>query len=63
MLLNRNEDALAPIIEVIRALIEQLHDGATAEIRETTLTLVLLALGDALMAGHSPPRSGGMAPG
>lgn len=55
MLLTGNEDALDPIIETIHALVDELapeeaddHGGVMA-MHETTLTLVLLALGDALM--------------
>ena len=60
MLLTGNEDALDPIIETIHELVDELapeeaqaHDGGEGRevlrLHETTLTLVLLALGDALM--------------
>lgn len=50
MALNGNEDALDPIIEVIHDLVEEL--GASGAVRrEVTLTLVLLALGNAQMGG------------
>ena len=59
MLLTGNEDALDPIIETIHQLVDELApeeaaDHASGEsgllaMHETTLTLVLLALGDALM--------------
>ena len=54
MLLSGNEDALDPIIEMIDALVDELHPaerepGATRTMHETTYALVLLALGDALM--------------
>ncbi|MCP5397375.1 MAG: TetR/AcrR family transcriptional regulator [Sphingomonadaceae bacterium] len=55
MLASGNEDALDPIIETIHALVDELHPeecGSDAELKEmhqTTLTLVLMALGDALM--------------
>ena len=55
MLLTGNEDALDPIIETIHALVDELapeeasdHAGIMA-VHENTLTLVLLALGDALI--------------
>ncbi|OJW72174.1 MAG: TetR family transcriptional regulator [Sphingomonadales bacterium 63-6] len=55
MLASGNEDALDPVIETIHALVDELtavegtrKDEAEA-VRQTTLTLVLLALGDALM--------------
>ena len=54
MLLTGNEDALDPIIETIHELVDELapeeaadHGGVMA-MHEDTLTLVLLALGDAL---------------
>ena len=55
MLLTGNEDALDPIIEQIHKLVDELapeeaaHDGSLQAMHEDTLTLVLLALGDALM--------------
>lgn len=55
MLASGNEDALDPVIDTIQALVDQLsgEEGQTPEeaiaTRHTTLTLVLLALGDALM--------------
>ena len=54
MLASGNEDALNPIVETIHALVHDIHpeethaDGELA-MHETTLTLVLLALGDALL--------------
>jgi len=55
MLLTGNEDALDPIIETIHELVDELapeeaddHGGVLA-MHENTLTLVLLALGDALI--------------
>lgn len=56
MLLSGNEDALDPIVEAIHDVVEQLHDPEydSATMRETTFSLVLLALGDAqLGAGLS----------
>ena len=56
MLLTGNEDALDPIIDAIHALVDEIapeeaDHGRLSELRvhEETLTLVLLALGDALM--------------
>lgn len=50
MALNGNEDALDPIIDVIHDMVEEL--GASGAVRrEVTLTLVLLALGNAQMGG------------
>ncbi len=51
MLLSGNEDALDPIVEAIHDMIEDLHDFGTGAMREVTLALVLMALGDALMGG------------
>jgi len=52
MLLSGNEDALDPIIETIRDLVEELHDDEQGDMRGLTLNLVLLALGDALMGAQ-----------
>ena len=53
MLLSGNEDALDPIVEAIHALVDELGPrGGTCgadTIHRDTLTLVLMALGDALM--------------
>lgn len=49
MILTGNEDALDPIVETIHDLVDELHDGGSANMREVTLNLVLLALGDALL--------------
>lgn len=54
MLLSGNEDALDPIVETIHQLVDELHpaeQGHSADrtMHEATYTLVLLALGDALM--------------
>lgn len=51
MLLSGNHDALDPIVEAIHSVVDHLDDGKTGAQREVTLTLVLLALGDALMGG------------
>jgi AcrR family transcriptional regulator len=49
MLLSGNEDALDPIVETIQDLVEELHDQGSGAMRQQTLNLVLLALGDALL--------------
>lgn len=51
MLLSGNHDALDPIVKAIHGVVNHLDDGDTGALREVTLTLVLLALGDALMGG------------
>ena len=56
MLISGNEDALNPIVEAIHALMDEFAptDGKASEqtarnLKEVTLTLVLMALGDALL--------------
>jgi AcrR family transcriptional regulator len=51
MLLSGNEDALDPILAAILRLVDQLtdEDHDDGHIREETLNLVLMALGDALL--------------
>lgn len=49
MLLSGNEDALDPIMEAIHDVVDRLDESDTGALREVTLSLVLLALGDALM--------------
>lgn len=55
MILTGNEDALDPIVETIHTLVDELASddaippAGAATVHEQTLTLVLLALGDALM--------------
>ena len=54
MLMSGNEDALDPIVETIHTLVGELHPqehepGAERTMHETTYSLVLLALGDALL--------------
>jgi AcrR family transcriptional regulator len=56
MLLVGNEDALDPILASIHDLVEELHEGGSAQLRQITLNLVLLALGDALL-GQQLTRS------
>lgn len=58
MLLSGNEDALDPIIETIHAMVDELNpeevgsDADSKQMHQTTLTLVLMALGDALMGAQ-----------
>ncbi len=51
MQLTGNEDALDPIVDAIHKLVDDLGEGGheEREMHEDTLTLVLMALGDALM--------------
>ncbi len=53
MLASGNEDALDPIVESIHDLVDQLSLAPLIgeELQESTLALVLMALGDALMGG------------
>jgi AcrR family transcriptional regulator len=51
MLLTGNEDALDPIVDAIHDMIDELHEVDAGAMREVTLTLVLMALGDSLMGG------------
>jgi AcrR family transcriptional regulator len=49
MALNGNEDALDPIVDAIHDMVDELDASGAGIRREVTLTLVLLALGDAQM--------------
>lgn len=51
MLLTGNEDALDPIVDAIHALVDEVGEGGheDREMHQDTLTLVLMALGDALI--------------
>ena len=52
MILSGNRDALNPILDAIRALVDQLsvaHEDH--HVPDSTLWLVLLALGDSLLGG------------
>ncbi|MEW4467703.1 helix-turn-helix domain-containing protein [Parasphingorhabdus sp. JC815] len=51
MLLTGNEDALDPIVDAIHVLVDEVGEGGheDKEMHEDTLTLVLMALGDALI--------------
>ena len=51
MLLSGNKDALDPIVEAIHDMVDELHEFDAGTMREATLTLVLMALGDSLMGG------------
>ena len=51
MILSGNEDALDPIIEAIHDLVDELHDFGSDNMRQITLTLCLMALGDAQLGG------------
>lgn len=53
MILSGNEDALDPILEVIHQLVDQIAEvegeESSVELRQDTLSLVLMAMGDALL--------------
>ena len=53
MILSGNEDALDPILTAIHDLVDELAPGHqdARPIQDETLTLVLMALGDALLGG------------
>ena len=52
MILSGNRDALNPILDAIRALVNQLSVGhEDHHVPDSTLWLVLLALGDSLLGG------------
>lgn len=63
MILSGNEDALDPILEVIHQLVDQIAkvegEESSVELREDTLSLVLMAMGDALL-GEPLARSLGL---
>lgn len=64
MILSNNTDALDPILTAIHDLVEELAGGelpGTRPIQEQTLTLVLMALGDALL-GAPMARTLGLPP-
>jgi AcrR family transcriptional regulator len=53
MILSGNRDALDPILDSLRALVAQLSIGHEEHhVGETTLWLVLTAMGDSLLGGH-----------
>jgi AcrR family transcriptional regulator len=52
MIISGNRDALNPILEVIHRLVDRLGEGhEDRPVHETTLWLVLAALGDSLLGG------------
>ena len=62
MILNGNDDALDPILNAIHDLVEELVEEDESEglpIRDETLQLVLMALGDALL-GNAMARALGL---
>jgi len=61
MMLTGNEDALDPIVDAIHALVDDMGEEGheDREMHEDTLTLVLIALGDALI-GERLSRSLGL---
>lgn len=59
MSLNGNQDALDPIVEAIHDMVDELDASGAGIRREVTLTLVLLALGDAQM-GNALTKSLGL---
>lgn len=51
-LVSGNEDALDPIVDAIHDMVDELHGFGDGSMREMTLSLVLMALGDALMGAQ-----------
>lgn len=51
MVLTGDVDALSPILKAIHALVDELADPEHTAVTDVTLTLVLAALGDALLGG------------
>jgi AcrR family transcriptional regulator len=51
-LVSGNEDALDPIVDAIHDMVDELHGFSAGSMREMTLSLVLMALGDALMGAQ-----------
>ena len=52
MIMTGNENALNPILDAIHNLVDQIGDGHEDQaMHEDTLTLVLMAMGDALLGG------------
>jgi AcrR family transcriptional regulator len=49
MLLSGNEDALDPIVEAIHDMVDKVNGHDEQPMHEVTLSLVLMALGDAMM--------------
>ena len=67
MILTGNEDALTPIVESIHELVDEIapeeadHTSGPKQVHDTTLALVLMAMGDALI-GSALARSLGLPP-
>ena len=67
MILTGNEDALTPIVETIHELVDEIapeeigQDADTKRVHDTTLALVLMAMGDALI-GSALASSLGLPP-
>lgn len=65
MILTGNEDALTPIVETIHNLVDEIapeeaaHRANPMQVHEETLSLVLMAMGDALI-GNALARSLGL---
>lgn len=60
MILSGNEDALDPVIDSIHDLVDEIGQGEDLQqLREDTLTLVLMAMGDALL-GEALAKSLGL---
>ena len=51
MILNGDAEALSPILKAINSLVNDLTDADHPNVAQTTLALVLAALGDALLGG------------
>ena len=51
MQLSGNKDALNPIVDAIHDMVDELDASGAGAMRDVTLTLTLLALGDAQMGG------------
>lgn len=49
MIMTGNEDALDSVTEVIHDMVDRLDENGTGAMREVSLSLILLALGDSLM--------------
>jgi AcrR family transcriptional regulator len=59
VIVNGNEDALEPILETIHELVDDLGSHETGQMHDTTHTICLMALGDALM-GEALARTLGL---
>lgn len=52
MVLTGNTDALKPILKAIHAMVDELTDPGHPSVPQITLSLTLMALGDALLGEH-----------